>query len=75
MKVHIMESMRIEILNPKALELLKNMADEDLIRFNSEKKIELFALIEEIRSKSKAEMDIDDISALVDSVRKSRYVS
>ncbi len=69
-----MESIRIEILNPKAKKLLKDLADLDLIKINKEKyRSEFSTLLKKIRAKSNDEISLDEITKEVEQVRKSRY--
>lgn len=69
-----METIRIDILNPKAKNLLKDLADLNLIKINKEKKKSDFsALLKKLRSKSKDEISLDEITKEVEEVRKARY--
>lgn len=69
-----METLRIDILNPKAKSLLKNMADLDLIKIRRGKvKAEFRELLEKFRSNAENAPSLDEITAEVESVRKARY--
>lgn len=70
-----MDSIRIEILNPKARKLLKNLAELKLIRISdfSDKKIEFKELLNKLRLKSDKAPSIEDITKEVEAVRKTRY--
>jgi hypothetical protein len=69
-----MESLRIEIINPKAKSLIKSLADMDLIRIKKEKvRYELKELLESIRKHSDETPSLDEITKEVKSVRKARY--
>jgi hypothetical protein len=69
-----MESIRIEILNPKAKSLIKNLADMDLIRIKKDKaKSEFAELLERLRIHSKNVPSLEEITREVESVRKARY--
>jgi hypothetical protein len=69
-----METLRIDILNPKAKSLLKNMADLDLIKIKKGKvKSEFKELLEKFRSNAENAPSLDEITAEVESVRKARY--
>ncbi len=69
-----METIRIDILNPKAKKLLKDLADLNLIKINKEKyKSEFSILLKKIRAKSNDEITLDEITKEVEQVRKSRY--
>ena len=69
-----MESLRIEIINPKAKNLIKNLADMDLIRIKEEKaRYELKELLDGLRKYSDEAPSLDEITKEVESVRKARY--
>ena len=69
-----METVRIDILNPKAKSLLKDLADLDLIRIKKEKiKSEFKELLDKFRINSENTPSLDEITAEVESVRKARY--
>lgn len=69
-----METLRIDILNPKAKSLLKNMADLDLIKIKKGKvKSEFTELLEKFRANAENAPSLDEITAEVESVRKARY--
>jgi hypothetical protein len=72
--MRIMETLRIDILNPKAKSLLKDMADLDLIKIKKGKvKSEFRELLEKFRSNAENAPSLDEITAEVESVRKARY--
>lgn len=69
-----METIQIDILNPKAKKLLKYLADLNLIKINKTKyKSEFSTLLKKLRTKSKDEISLDEITKEVEQVRKSRY--
>lgn len=69
-----METIRIDIINPKAKKLLKNLADLNLIKINKDNyKSDLSYLLKKIRAKSNDEISLDEITKEVEEVRKSRY--
>jgi hypothetical protein len=69
-----METIRIDILNPKAKSILKNLADLDLIRINKDEvKSEFKELLNKLRAYSDEAPSMDDITSEVESVRKARY--
>lgn len=69
-----METLRIDILNPKAKSLLKGLADLNLIRIKKEKvKPEFKELLEKMRNISEENPSLDEITTEVESVRKARY--
>ena len=69
-----METIKIDILNPKAKSLLKDLADMDLIRIKEDNvNAEFKELLEKLRSNSVNAPSYDDISKEVESIRKARY--
>ena len=69
-----METIRIDILNPKVKALLKDLADLKLIRIkNDEVKTEFIELLENLRKNSQEAPSIDEITKEVEAVRKGRY--
>lgn len=69
-----METIRIDILNPKAKSLLKELADLDLIRLKEDQSDSAFReLLGRLRTKSDEAPSLDEITAEVEFVRKSRY--
>ncbi len=70
-----METIRIDILNPKAKSLLKSMAELDLIRIKKDLvRSEFKEFLDKLRIDSDEAPSIDEITEEVESVRKSRYV-
>ena len=70
-----MESLRIEIVNPKAKGIIKNLADMDLIRIKKDKiKNEFAELLAKLRRNSDQVPSLEEITKEVESVRKARYV-
>ncbi len=69
-----MEYIKIEILNPKAKSLIKNLADMELIRIKKDKaKSEFAELLDRLRIHSKNVPSLEEITKEVESVRKARY--
>jgi len=69
-----METLKIEILNPKAKSILKGLADLKLINIKKEQnKTDFTSLIEKLRNQSDIPPDINNISSEVELVRKKRY--
>ena len=67
-----MESLRNEIINPKAKRLLKNLADMELIKIKKETvKSGLSELLDKLRSQSENAPSLDEINKEVESVRKA----
>ena len=69
-----METVQIDILNPKAKKLLRNLADLNLIKINkAKKKSDFSSLLEKLRTNSADEISLDEITNEVEQVRKLRY--
>jgi hypothetical protein len=69
-----METIQIDILNPKAKKLLRNLADLNLIKINKPKtKSDFSALVQKLRSKSNEDISFEEIAKEVEQVRQSRY--
>lgn len=69
-----METIQIDILNPKAKKLLRTLADLNLIKINKTKNTSDFpALLQKLRAKSSDEISLDEITNEVEKVRSSRY--
>jgi len=69
-----METINIDILNPKAKKLLKNLADLNLIKINDEQKqVDFSSILERMRSKTNFDISMDDITKEVEQVRKTRF--
>ena len=69
-----MESIRIDILNPKAKALLKDLADLNLIKIRKEKpKNDFISLLNNLRNKNEEAPSLEEITAEVEKVRKVRY--
>ena len=69
-----MESIRIDIVNPKAKSLLKDLADLDLIRIKKDNvKTEFRELLSKLRINADDSPSYEEITEEVESVRKVRY--
>jgi len=66
-------SIRIDILNPKAVKLLKSLADLDLISIKEESKKGFADVLKKLRSNAKSAPNLDEITNEVEKVRKKRY--
>lgn len=66
-----METVQIEILNPKANQLLKDLADLNLIRIKP--KSTLKVILEKTRQNEEYAPSLDEITAEVEEVRQARY--
>jgi len=69
-----METIRIDILNPKAKSIINNLADLDLIKIKNEIEMPEFnELLAKLRINSDSIPAIEEITAEVEAVRKTRY--
>ena len=69
-----METIRIDILNPKAKALLQDLAKLDLIRIRKDKSDTDFAdLLEKFRNNADKAPSFEEITAEVEAARKARY--
>lgn len=69
-----METIRIDILNPKAKNLLKSLVDLNLIKINKEtEKTAISTLLKKLRTKSEDEISLEEITKEIEKVRKKRY--
>jgi hypothetical protein len=68
-----METLRIDIVNPKAKRIIKDLADLNLINIRDKDPIKSFQeLLMKLRSKS-AVISLDEITKEVELVRTKRY--
>ena len=67
-----MQTVKIDILNPKVLSILENLVELKLIKFNIESKGEFSDFVEKLRSKSSNEISEDEIAYEVKKVRTSQ---
>ena len=68
-----MESLKIEILKPKALQLIKGLEELKLIKISDEPVSVLKAYLKKMRRNSSSAPGLNDIAKLVDEVRAKRY--
>lgn len=68
-----MEALKIEILNPKALKLIKGLQELNLIRIADEPTSALKAYLKKMRRNSSSVPSLDDITKIVEEVRAKRY--
>lgn len=69
-----MESIIVDILNPKAKSILTDLADLKLIRIKKEKvKSDLEVLLNKLRTNDTESPSLKDITKEVKAVRKARY--
>ncbi|MEZ5045989.1 MAG: hypothetical protein R2831_03255 [Chitinophagaceae bacterium] len=67
-----MNTMRIDILNPKAAKLLKDIADLKLIAIQDTSKNGFAIVLKKLRSKAKSTPTLDEITKEVELVRRKR---
>lgn len=70
-----MNTIRIEILNPKAGKLLKNLADLNLIAIKNKPKTKsgFASILKKMRSKATSAPTLEEITKEVEIVRAKRY--
>ncbi len=68
-----MEALKIEILNPKALQLIEGMQDLKLIRIGQEPASKLKAYLKKTRRKATSAPSMEEITKMVEEVRAERY--
>lgn len=68
-----MSTMQINILNPKAAKLLKDLADLNLIAIKATSKNSFASVLKGLRAKSKLVPTLDEITKEVETVRNKRY--
>jgi len=69
-----METLRIEIINPKAKSVIRGLADMNLIRIKKvREKSEFSKLLTRLRKNSDDTPSLDEITREVESVRIARY--
>ena len=71
-----MNTLRVDILNPKATQLLQGLADLKLISIREEKEDEFLRVINKIRAKAKkSSPSLEEITKEVEIVRLERYAA
>lgn len=68
-----MNAIRVDILNPKAAKLLKNLADLNLITIQDIPKNGFETIVKKLRAKAKSAPSLDEITKEVELVRAKRY--
>lgn len=66
-------SFRIDILNPKAVKLLKNLAELNLISITEESNKGFSDVLKKLRSNSKSAPSLEEITKEVEKDRAKRY--
>ena len=68
-----METIKVDILNPKAMKLLKDLADLNLIAIRKSDKSNFSEVLKILRSKSTTTLSPGEIANEVETVRSRRY--
>jgi hypothetical protein len=68
-----MNTLQVDILNPKAAKLLKDLADLNLIAIRDTSKNGFATVLKKLRSKAKSAPTLDEITNEVELVRSKRY--
>ncbi len=68
-----MNTLRIDILNPKAARLLKDLADLDLIAIRDSSKSGFENILKRFRARTKSAPSLEEITKEVELVRAKRY--
>ena len=69
-----MGAIKIEILNPKALQLIKGMQDLKLIKVSDEPVSQLKSYLKKMRKKASSAPSLDEIAKVVEEIRSARNV-
>ena len=68
-----MEALKIEILNPKALQFIKGMQELKLIKVSDDPVSTLKAYLKKMRSNAATTPGLNEITKVVEEVRAKRY--
>lgn len=68
-----METIKVDILDPKARKLLKELADLNLISIRKSTRSDFSRVLVKLRSESEAAPNLDEIARAVEAVRSRRY--
>lgn len=68
-----MEAIRIEILNEKAMKLIKGMQELNLIKVAEEPASKVKAYLKKMRKNASSAPRLDEITKIVEAVRAERY--
>lgn len=68
-----MDTLRINILNPKAIKLLKDLADMNIISIQDSSKNRFEDILKKLRAKSDMAPTFEEITKEVELVRSKRY--
>ena len=70
-----MDEIKIEILNPKAMQVIKGMQDLNLIKISENPNSLLKEYLNKMRRNSSDVPDIEEIANIVNEVREKRYAN
>ncbi|MFC6268739.1 hypothetical protein [Frigoriflavimonas asaccharolytica] len=70
-----MEALQIEIINPKALQLLKELQNLNLIKISKEPVSKMQSYLKEMRKNADSAPSLEEISEIVDEVRSERFAT
>lgn len=68
-----MEALRIEILNQKAMKLIKGMQELNLIKVSEEPTSKVKAYLKKMRQQAASAPSLGEITKIVEEVRAERY--
>lgn len=68
-----MNTIRIDILNPKAKKLLKNLEELNLISIKKDEELTFSKLVDKLRNKKGPKPTFEEITKEVEEVRAKRY--
>ncbi|MES2267348.1 MAG: hypothetical protein V4520_11335 [Bacteroidota bacterium] len=68
-----MDTLRINIINPKALKLLNDLADMNLISIQDNSKNSFAELLNTLLANNKSAPGLDEITKEVEAIRSKRY--
>jgi hypothetical protein len=68
-----MDALKIEILNPKALQLIKGMQDLKLIKVNDDPASSLKRYLKKMRANATTAPQLSEITKIVEEIREKRY--
>jgi hypothetical protein len=68
-----MDTVKVNILNPKAIKLLNDLAELNLISIQEYSKNNFAAVLNKLRTKAKSSLSLDEITKEVELVRTKRY--
>ena len=68
-----MDTVKVNILNPKAIKLLNDLAELNLISIQDYSKNNFAAVLNKLRTKAKSSLSLDEITKEVELVRNKRY--